>query len=104
MEEQLIIAVQGFLNFMTCQASPHYFDSNKRNNAESAADGCLATTDASGAQPPERFGKKEKAARLAISSVLGAICEPPKVAFCTEAHHCLSLILLSECTERFIYM
>ncbi len=34
---------------------------------ESAADGCLATTNASGAQPPERFGKKEKAARLAFS-------------------------------------
>ncbi len=31
------------------------------------ADGCLATTNASGAQPPERFGKKEKAARLAFS-------------------------------------
>ncbi len=41
---------------------------------ESAADGCLATTNASGAQPPERFGKKEKAARLAF---LGAICERP---------------------------
>ncbi len=35
---------------------------------ESAADGCLATTNASGAQPPERFGKKEKAARLAFST------------------------------------
>ncbi len=34
---------------------------------ESAADGCLATTNASGAQPPERIGKKEKAARLAFS-------------------------------------
>ncbi len=34
---------------------------------ESAADSCLATTNASGAQPPERFGKKEKAARLAFS-------------------------------------
>ncbi len=30
---------------------------------ESATDGCLATTNASGAQPPGRFGKKEKAAR-----------------------------------------
>ncbi len=29
---------------------------------ESAADGCLATTKAFGAQPPERFGKKEKVA------------------------------------------
>ncbi len=35
---------------------------------ESAADGCLATTNASGAQPPERFGKKEKAVRLAFST------------------------------------
>ncbi len=35
---------------------------------ESAADGCLATTNASGAQPPERIGKKEKAARLAFST------------------------------------
>ncbi len=35
---------------------------------ESAVDGCLATTNASGAQPPERFGKKEKAARLAFST------------------------------------
>ncbi len=34
---------------------------------ESAADGCLGMTNASGAQPPERFGKKEKAARLAFS-------------------------------------
>ncbi len=67
MEEQLIIAVQGFPELYDL-SSPHYFDSNKRNNAESAADGCLATTDASGAQPPERFGKKEKAARLAFST------------------------------------
>ncbi len=35
---------------------------------ESAADGCLATTNASGAQSPEHFGKKEKAARLAFST------------------------------------
>ncbi len=66
-EEQLIIAVQGFPELYDL-SSPHYFDSNKSNNAESAADGCLATTDASGAQPPERFGKKEKAARLAFST------------------------------------
>ncbi len=47
---------------------------------ESATDGCLATTNASGAQPPERFGKKEKAAgyvndpldRLFSSRVSGA--------------------------------
>ncbi len=59
MEEQLIIAVQGFPELYDL-SSPHYFDSNMRNNAESAADGCLATTDASGSQPPERFGKKEE--------------------------------------------
>ncbi len=67
MEEQLIIAVQGFPELYDL-SSPHYFDSNKSNNAESTADGCLATTDASRAQPPERFGKKEKAARLAFST------------------------------------
>ncbi len=67
MEEQLIIAVQGFPELYDL-SSPHYFDSNMRNNAESAADGCLATTDASGAQPPERFGKKEKAVLLAFST------------------------------------
>ncbi len=71
MEEQLIIAVQGFPELYDL-SSPHYFASNKRNNAESAADGCLATTDASGAQPPERFGKKEKAV---FHAFLGAICE-----------------------------
>ncbi len=77
MEEQLIIAVQGFPELYDL-SSPHYFDSNMRNNAESAADSCFATTDASGAQPPERFGKKEKAARLAFSTrFLGAICERP---------------------------
>ncbi len=43
---------------------------------ESAAAGCLATTNASGAQPPERFEKNEKAARLAFSTrFLAAICE-----------------------------
>jgi len=32
MEEQLIIAVQGFPELYD-SSSPHYFDSNKRNNA-----------------------------------------------------------------------
>ncbi len=33
---------------------------------KSAGHGCLATADAMGAQTTERFGKKEKAARLAF--------------------------------------
>ncbi len=45
---------------------------------ESAADGCLATTNASGAQPPERFGKKgERSAPSVFHAFLGAICERP---------------------------
>ncbi len=45
---------------------------------ESAADGCLATTNASGAQPPERFGKKgESSAPSVFHAFLGAICERP---------------------------
>ncbi len=35
---------------------------------ESAGHGCLATADATEAQATERFGKKEKAARLAFST------------------------------------
>ncbi len=33
---------------------------------KSAGHGCLATADAMGAQATERFGKEEKAARLAF--------------------------------------
>ncbi len=66
MEEQLIIAVQGFPELYDL-SSPHYFDL-RGTMLESTADGCLATTDASRAQPPERFGKKEKAARLVFST------------------------------------
>ncbi len=38
--------------FQNAASAPHLLVT------ESAADGCLATTNASGAQPPERFGKK----------------------------------------------
>ncbi len=79
MEEQLIIAVQGFPELYDL-SSPHYFDSNKRNNAESAADGCLATTDASGAQPPRALWKKgESGAPSVFHASLGAICERPLI-------------------------
>ncbi len=46
----------------------HHGSCDEISLTESAADGCLTTTNASGAQPPERFGKKEKAARLAFST------------------------------------
>ncbi len=50
---------------------------------ESAADGCLATTNASGAQPPERFGKKgESSAPSVFHAFLGAICERPLLCCC----------------------
>ncbi len=58
--------------FQNAASAPQVMWRNVLLVTESAADGCLATINASGAQPPERFGKKEKAARLAF---LGAICE-----------------------------
>ncbi len=64
--------------FQNAASAPRVMWRNFLLVTESAADGCLATTNASGAQPPERFGKKEKAARLAPSvfhAFLGAICE-----------------------------
>ncbi len=41
--------------------------------SRSADHGCLATAEATNAQAPERFGKKEKAARLPFSTT----CEWP---------------------------
>ncbi len=62
--------------FQNAASAPRVMWRNFLLVTESAADGCLATTNASRAQPPERFGKKEKAARLAFShAFLGAICE-----------------------------
>jgi len=50
---------------------------------ESAADGCLATTDASGVQPLWRFfGKRRTRAPSVFYAFLGAICERPL------NHHC----------------
>ncbi len=44
--------------FQNAASAPHLLVT------ESAADGCLATTNASGAQPPERFGKKGESKNL----------------------------------------
>ncbi len=44
---------------------------------KAASHGCLATADTMGAQATERFGKKEKAPRLAFNAFLGATCERP---------------------------
>ncbi len=52
--------------FQNAASAPQVMWRNFLLVTESAADGCLATTNASGAQPPERIGKKEKAARLAF--------------------------------------
>ncbi len=59
--------------FQNAASAPHLLVT------ESAADGCLATTNASGAQPPERFGKKGESS---APSVLGAICERPLLCCC----------------------
>ncbi len=56
---------------------------NAASAPESAADGCLATTNASGAQPLERFGKKgESSAPSVFHAFLGAICERPLLCCC----------------------
>ncbi len=61
--------------FQNAASAPHLLVT------ESAADGCLATTNASGAQPPERFGKKgESSAPSVFHAILGAICERPLFA------------------------
>ncbi len=53
--------------FQNAASTPHLLVT------ESAADGCLATTNASGAQPPERFGKKgESSAPSVFHAFLGA--------------------------------
>ncbi len=54
--------------FQNAASAPQVMWRNVLLVTESAVDGCLATTNASGAQPPERFGKKEKAVRLAFST------------------------------------
>ncbi len=59
--------------FQNAASAPHLLVT------ESAADGCLATTNASGAQPPEHFGKKGESS---APSVLGAICERPLLCCC----------------------
>ncbi len=54
--------------FQNAASAPHLLVT------ESAADGCLATTNASGAQLPERFGKKgESSAPSVFHAFLGAI-------------------------------
>ncbi len=63
--------------FQNAASTPHLLVT------ESAADGCLATTNASGAQPPERFGKKgESSAPSVFHAFLGAICERPLLCCC----------------------
>ncbi len=63
--------------FQNAASAPHLLVT------ESAADGCLATTNASGAQPPERFGKKgESSAPSVFHAFLGAICERPLLCCC----------------------
>ncbi len=63
--------------FQNAASAPHLLVT------ESAADGCLATTNASGAQPPECFGKKgESSAPSVFHAFLGAICERPLLCCC----------------------
>ncbi len=63
--------------FQNAASAPHLLVT------ESAADGCLATTNASGAQLPERFGKKgESSAPSVFHAFLGAICERPLLCCC----------------------
>ncbi len=63
--------------FQNAASAPHLLVT------ESAADGCLATTYASGAQPPEHFGKKgESSAPSVFHAFLGAICERPLLCCC----------------------
>ncbi len=63
--------------FQNAASAPHLLVT------ESAADGCLATTNASGAQPPERFGKKEESSAPSVfHAFLGAICERPLLCCC----------------------
>ncbi len=64
--------------FQNAASAPQVMWRNFLLVTESAADGCLATTNASGAQPPERFGKKgESSAPSVFHAFLGAICERP---------------------------
>ncbi len=77
--------------FQNAASAPHLLVT------ESAADGCLATTNASGAQPPEHFGKKgESSAPSVFHAFLGAICERPLlcccVPLCSLTHRCIVLL------------
>ncbi len=66
--------------FQNAASAPHLLIT------ESAADGCLATTNASGMQPPERFGKKgESSAPSVFHAFLGAICERPLIVLLCPA-------------------
>ncbi len=77
MEEQLIIAVQGFPELYDL-SSPHYFDSNKRNNAESTADGLLSNDRRLPSATARALWKKgESSAPSVFHAFLGAICEQP---------------------------
>ncbi len=83
--------------FQNAASAPHLLVT------ESAADGCLATTNASGAQPPERFGKKgESSAPSVFHAFLGAICERPLlcccVPLCSLTHRTLTPV--SHCKRK----
>ncbi len=76
--------------FQNAASAPHLLVT------ESAADGCLATTNASGAQPPERFGKKgESSAPSVFHAFLGAICERPLIVLL-----CPALLTQTQNTEK----
>ncbi len=65
------------------QARPRRIEIKTSQLFRMPADGCLATTNASGAQPPERFGKKgESSAPSVFHAFLGAICERPLLCCC----------------------
>ncbi len=77
-------------NFQNTASAPHLLVT------ESAADGCLATTNASGAQPPEHFGKKgESSAPSAFHAFLGTICERPLIVLL-----CPALLTHTQNTEK----
>ncbi len=76
--------------FQNAASAPHLLVT------ESAADGCLATTNASGAQPPKRFGKKgESSAPSVFHAFLGAICERPLIVLL-----CPALLTHTQNTEK----
>ncbi len=76
------IEIKNISTFQNAASAPHLLVT------ESAADGCLATTNASGAQPPERFGKKgESSAPSVFHAFLGAICERPLLCCVIHTDH-----------------